>query len=939
MEWEIKKALFNIGSLKAPGSDGFPALIYKNNWEVMKSKLCDFIWSCWRNPNLIKECNNTLLVLVPKINNPEFINQFRPIALCNVSYKVITKIMVDRIKPYLNDRIAVHQSSFIPGRKIQDNILIAKEMIHIMKKMKGKKQFMAIKIDFEKAYDRLNWEFIKKRLQNFKFPEHFINLIMNCIQSVNYSVIWNGNRTEEFTPIRGLRQGDPLSPYLFVIAMDALSYLIEEQVQNGGWKAIRVGREGPDISHLMFADNLLLFTEATMEQITRVIEVLEAFCNVSGLKINREKSSIIFSKKTQPNTREEITKLTRFREERDLGRYLGAMITNNRKGKENYKDMLGRMQNKLKGWKGKCLSLAGRLTLAQSVLSPALNFNMQHERIPRGICQEVEKIQRNFIWGEDNNQRKMHLIGWKTLCQPKHEGGLGFRQLTTVNDAFLLKILWQAKENPEALWVKVLRHKYCNGGSLNNPINVKTTDSPLWKELMKLWPMFQNFSTYYIGNGLSTLFWKHQWVKEEDCLLDLALNPDSIDPDSFVWEWTNPNGDWDIDKLHQNLPPNIVEKIIDIPAPQAELEDDRIGWKLSQDGDFSLNATYKSLRNWSKERNTIWEKVWSWKGPQRAKVFLWTAMHRRIMTNQRKAKIFGGTGNCSLCNSGIEDTLHALRNCPKASTIWVNLLKSNEIPGFFQSNWEDWIGVNLHKQLGKNDNLNWLDTFITTCWRIWYWRNKEMHDTSYNRPRQPHQEIYKQVQDIKEALEKDYLVGKRIGRTERNIGWHPPPKGWIKLNTDGTAQGNPVVTGCGGLLRNEEGNWIAGFTHRIGDGTAFLAELWGVKNGLKLAWTMGFKRVVVEIDSAAVVSLLNGGKKLESHPNANVREINDMRRKDWNIFFVQNYRESNRCADYLAKMSLKIEPNFVFWDMPPPEVVRILNEDNRGVTLPRLVCN
>ncbi|RYQ98056.1 hypothetical protein Ahy_B08g094133 [Arachis hypogaea] len=257
-------------------------------------------------------------------------------------------------------------------------------------------------------------------------------------------------------------------------------------------------------------------------------------------------------------------------------------------------------------------------------------------------------------------------------------------------------------------------------GSLNNPINVKTTDSPLWKELMKLWPMFQNFSTYYIGNGLSTLFWKHQWVKEEDCLLDLALNPDSIDPDSFVWEWTNPNGDWDIDKLHQNLPPNIVEKIIDIPAPQAELEDDRIGWKLSQDGDFSLNATYKSLRNWSKERNTIWEKVWSWKGPQRAKVFLWTAMHRRIMTNQRKAKIFGGTGNCSLCNSGIEDTLHALRNCPKASTIWVNLLKSNEIPGFFQSNWEDWIGVNLHKQLGKNDNLNWLDTFITTCWRICY---------------------------------------------------------------------------------------------------------------------------------------------------------------------------------------------------------------------------
>ncbi|KAL4305566.1 hypothetical protein AHAS_Ahas16G0091100 [Arachis hypogaea] len=102
------------------------------------------------------------------------------------------------------------------------------------------------------------------------------------------------------------------------------------------------------------------------------------------------------------------------------------MITNNQKGKENYKDMLGRMQNKLKGWKDKCLSFAGRLTLAQSVLSSTLNFNMQHEKILREICREVEKIQKNFIWDEDNNQRKMHLIGWKTLYQPKHEGALDF---------------------------------------------------------------------------------------------------------------------------------------------------------------------------------------------------------------------------------------------------------------------------------------------------------------------------------------------------------------------------------------------------------------------------------------------------------------------------------------------------------------------------------
>ncbi|KAL4300373.1 hypothetical protein AHAS_Ahas17G0194400 [Arachis hypogaea] len=384
----------------------------------------------------------------------------------------------------------------------------------------------------------------------------------------------------------------------------------------------------------MFADDLLLFAEATMDQIKEVTGVIKTFSKASGLKINVKKSSIVFSKRTNKDIRDKLTKYSGFKEQRDLGRYLGAMITSNRKGKENFKDILERVHNKLKRWKSKCLSLAGRLTLAQSVLSLALNFSMQHERVPRGICLEVEKPQRSFIWGDEPEKKKIHLISWKTLCQLKHLGGLGFRRINTMNDAFLLKIIWQALDNLEALWNKGI-------------------------------------------------------------LINKALNPDSVDVESLVWEWTKQNGEWDIDRLNQNLPPEIVMEIICKPPPQAENDDDRRGWRLSYDENFSINSTYKELRKWPSEEKTVWKQLWSWRGPQRAKIFLWTAMHEKFMINQRRARIFGGARDCTLCTGGQEDIFHVLRNFPKASTIWVNLIKTEEIPNFFQLEWDNWIERNL----------------------------------------------------------------------------------------------------------------------------------------------------------------------------------------------------------------------------------------------------
>jgi len=259
---ECKRALFDMSPHKAPGEDGYPVVFFQQCWDTVADSLFKFANQVWVNPSLISFINNTLIVIIPKLDKPEFVSQFRPISLCNVIYKIISKVIVNRIKPLLDRIISPYQSSFIPGRSIHHNIIVAKEMVHTMSKMKGQKTFMSIKIDLEKAYDRLNWNFVKNFLEECKFPLQIIQMIHHCISSLSYKIMWNGEKTNTFYPSRGIRQGDPLCPYLFVICMDKLSHMIADQVEANYWLSMRAGRYGPQISHLLFGDDLFLFAEA-----------------------------------------------------------------------------------------------------------------------------------------------------------------------------------------------------------------------------------------------------------------------------------------------------------------------------------------------------------------------------------------------------------------------------------------------------------------------------------------------------------------------------------------------------------------------------------------------------------------------------------------------------------------------------------------------------
>lgn len=168
-------------------------------------------------------------------------------------------MLTQRLKGIMPYVVSFNQSSFVPGRTSCDNILVLQEAIHSLNNLHGRKGYMIIKIDLEKAYDRLEWNFIIESLQILGLPSHIINLILHCLNFVSMSINWNGDKTNSFNTYRGLRQGDPISPYLFVLALERLGHRILDLVDAGSWKPLKFSRgNGPSLSHINFADDLVL---------------------------------------------------------------------------------------------------------------------------------------------------------------------------------------------------------------------------------------------------------------------------------------------------------------------------------------------------------------------------------------------------------------------------------------------------------------------------------------------------------------------------------------------------------------------------------------------------------------------------------------------------------------------------------------------------------
>ncbi|XP_030930869.1 uncharacterized protein LOC115956706 [Quercus lobata] len=359
--WEVELALKQMAPLKAPGPDGMLPLFYQNFWDLVRGDVIHDVLGFLNSGSLPNSLNHTFITLIPKIKNPEFVTQYRPISLCNVLYKIFSKVLANRLKRVLPNISSEHQSAFLKGRLITDNILVAFETLHYMKNHNsGSSGYTVLKLDMSKAYDRMEWSFLKVVMSQMGFNDWWIDLVMECITSVTYSILINGEPNGDIRPSRGIRQGDPLSLYLFLLCSERLHRLIQQAIEKGDIQGVSICRNGPKLTHLFFADDSLLFCRATTQECEKVMDILSSYEKVSGKKLNRDKTALFFSKSTPTETQRQIMETLGVNELKQYEDYLGLPALVGRNKRASFDQLKQRIWKRLQGWEGKLLSQAGR---------------------------------------------------------------------------------------------------------------------------------------------------------------------------------------------------------------------------------------------------------------------------------------------------------------------------------------------------------------------------------------------------------------------------------------------------------------------------------------------------------------------------------------------------------------------------------------------------
>ncbi|XP_010463143.1 PREDICTED: uncharacterized protein LOC104743796 [Camelina sativa] len=759
---------------------------------------------------------------------------------------------------------------------------------------------MALKLDIAKAFDKVEWNYLEAILKKLGFADKWCNWVMKCITTVSYSVLINGSPSKKIIPQRGLRQGDPLSPYLYLLCTEGLSSLISTSVKANHIHGFRASRNGPAISHMLFADDSLLFCKADEEECNKLLDLLKIYASASGQHVNFQKSAILFGKNIHPNTQQNIKNLTGIIKVGGFGKYLGLPEAIGRDKSNVFTYISQRLQNKLNSWYSKFLSPGGKEVLIKVVATAIPTYTMSCFLLPKKITAHLSGQIRKFWWSGVKDKYKIPWVAWSKLTRLKQYGGLGFKDLHQFNVALLAKQAWRMLKEPQSLLSRVLQAKYFSKSKLMEA-NLGHRPSHAWRSIHQGIQLIKKGLKWRIGDGNTVRIWSDQWIDNPPRPARRSHQHHQNLNSLKVVDLMKPNtSQWSSERLHELIHPEDIKYIQRIRSSISKVPDTPT-WIFTNNGHYSVGSLHT---------------------PPKIKHFWWRALHNALPVaetlSQRCIKVLR---DCNLCGEALESITHLLFQCRVAKEIWeLSPIPIN--PGQLDPNCS--LIEYIQKLLSlKNEGSLKEYIFPFIGWRIWKARN----DLLYNNKRWAIPDIInKALMDYRlwrEAnnglrLHVDATTGKEKSHVSTNcVGLNQPSS--FYCYTDGSWLNNESKAGIGWTLHYDHGKCILKGSSSIAPtNSALETEAFALREALLHIKRLDYHPVIFCGDSKVIYTYLEKAQKQDcllediAEVQGYLEDILALSSSLHQFRYVG--RKCNALADVLAKeVRIKNSPLIISW--------------------------